>query len=216
MEIVLNVYQRPLDPRYPLVCFDEGMKQLTAEVCLPLPTQPGSPAKYDYEYQRNGSANLFVFFAPLLNWRHVKVTPQRTMLDFAACMRDLVDLHFPHAEKIVVVMDNLNTHRFASLYLAFPPDEAQRIMDKLDFYYTPKHGSWLNMAEIELSVLQRQCLPGRIPDLLTLTAQVAAWEIQRNAQKATVEWQFTSADARIKLLHLYPTLIPEASTSATF
>lgn len=163
-------------------------------------------SKYDYEYERNGTSNLFIFFAPLEAWRHIKVTNQRTMIDFAHCMRDLVDLHFPEAEKIVLVMDNLNTHKVASLYAAFPPEEARRIIDKLEIHYTPKHGSWLNMAEIELSVLQRQCLKARIPDQPTLMVKVQSWEKRRNATEATVHWRFTTAEARIKLHKLYPSI----------
>jgi hypothetical protein len=206
MEDVLEVYHQPHDPQQPLVCFDEGSKQQTKETRLPLPTQPGKIAKYDYEYERNGTSNLFLFFAPLEAWRHIKVTAQRTMIDFAHCMRDLVDVHFPQAEKIVLVMDNLNTHKLASLYEAFPPQEARRIMEKLDIHYTPKHGSWLNMAEIELSVLHRQCLQARIPDQATLTEKVTAWENRRNASTTTVHWQFSTQDARIRLHRLYPTI----------
>ena len=205
-EDVLEVYHRPHDPKRPLVCFDEGTKQQTKETCLPLPPQPGAVAKYDYEYERNGTSNLFLFFAPLEAWRHVKVTDQRSMIDWAYCMRDLVDIHFPEAEVIVVVMDNLNTHKVASLYAAFPPAEARRILEKLEIHYTPKHGSWLNMAEIELSVLQRQSLNRRIPDQATLTAEVTAWEEHRNSAASTVNWRFTTADARIKLKRLYPTI----------
>ena len=206
MEDTLEVYHRPHDPMRPLVCFDEGGKQLTKETRLPLPPRPGDVAKYDYEYERNGTSNLFLFFAPLEAWRHVKVTERRTMVDFAFCMRDLVDIHFPHAEKIVLVMDNLNTHKLASLYEAFAPAEARRIAEKLEIHYTPKHGSWLNMAEIELSVLHRQSLKARIPDLPTLTQRVAAWQRKRNNASATVNWRFTTADARIKLRQLYPTI----------
>ena len=204
MEDVLEVYHRPHDPTRPMVCFDEGGKQHTKETRLPLPPRPGDLAKYDYEYERNGTSNLFLFFAPLETWRHVKVTDQRTMIDFAYCMRDLVDVHFPEAEKIVLVMDNLNTHKLASLYEAFPPDEARRIIEKLEIHYTPKHGSWLNMAEIELSVLHRQCLKARIPDQATLIEKVGAWESRRNAHGSTVHWRFTTDDARIKLHRLYP------------
>ena len=206
MEDVLEVYHRPHDSKRPVVCFDEGSKQQTKETRLPLPTQSGNIAKYDYEYERNGTSNLFVFFAPLETWRHIKVTDQRTMIDFAYCMHDLVDVHFPEAEKIVLVMDNLNTHKFASLYEAFPPEEARRIIEKLEIHYTPKHGSWLNMAEIELSVLQRQCLKARIPDQAMLIEKVTAWENRRNASDATVHWRFTTKDARIKLHRLYLTI----------
>lgn len=207
MEDVLEVYHRPHDSTRPTVCFDEVSKQQTKETRLPLPPIPGEVAKYDYEYERNGTSNLFIFFAPLEAWRHLKVTDQRTMVDFAHCMRDLVDIHFPQAEKIVLVMDNLNTHKPASLYQTFPPAEARRISEKLEIHYTPKHGSWLNMAEIELSVLQRQCLQARIPDQDTLKEKVAAWEERRNAQRSSVHWRFTTEDARIKLHHLYPTII---------
>ena len=206
MEDVLEVYHRPYDPKQPQVCFDEGSKQQIKETRLPLPAKPGTLAKYDYEYERNGTSNLFIFFAPLAAWRHIEVTDRRTMIDFAHCMRDLVDVHFPEAEKIVLVMDNLNTHKLASLYEAFPPEEARRIIDKLEIHYTPKHGSWLNMAEIELSVLQRQCLQGRIPDQPTLIDKVAAWESRRNSSQATVHWRFTTEDARIKLHKLYPSI----------
>ncbi len=206
MEDVLEVYHRPHDPNRPLVCFDEGSKQQTKETRRSLPARAGDVAKYDYEYERNGTSNLFIFFAPLEAWRHLKVTDQRTMVDFAHCMRDLVDIHFPEAEKVVLVMDNLNTHKLASLYEAFPPAEARRIIEKLEIHYTPKHGSWLNMAEIELSVLHRQCLKARIPDQVTLIEKVAAWENRRNVQGSSVSSQFTTADARIKLHRLYPTI----------
>jgi hypothetical protein len=206
MEDILEVYHRPYDPDRPLVCFDEGSKQQTKETRLPLPTQPGDIAKYDYEYERNGTSNLFIFFAPLETWRHLKVTDQRTMIDFAHCMRDLVDIHFPKAKKIVLVMDNLNTHKLASLYEAFPPTEARRIIEKLEIHHTPKHGSWLNMAEIELSVLHRQCLKTRIPDQETLIQKVAAWENRRNVRQSSVHWRFTTEDARVKLHRLYPAI----------
>ena len=206
MEDVLDVYCRPLDPKHPQVCFDESSKQQVKEGRTPLPVAPGEPMRYDTEYERNGVSNLFMFFCPLLNWRHVKVTERRTAVDWAECMRELVDVHFPDAERIVVVLDNLNTHLPASLYAAFEPAEAKRIWDKLEFHYTPKHGSWLNMAEIEFSVLSRQCLERRIADRETLAAEVTAWEEERNASGATVDWRFTTADARIKLKHLYPSL----------
>jgi hypothetical protein len=208
MEDVLDVYTRPLDPKRPQVCFDESSKQQVKEVRTPLPGAPGQPTRYDTEYERNGVSNLFMFFCPLLNWRHVKVTDHRTAADWAQCMRELVDVHFPDAERITVVQDNLNTHTPAALYAAFPPEEAKRIWDKLEFHYTPKHGSWLNMAEIELSVLSRQCLDRRIPDQATLRTEVAAWEGERNGSGATVHWRFTTADARIKLKHLYPSIEP--------
>ncbi len=206
MEDILDVYQRPFDPKRPLVCLDEGLKQLLAECRLPLGVEPGRPAREDYEYQRAGTAALFLLFAPLLSWRHVEVTSRRTAVDWAEVVRDLVDLDFPDAEKIVLVMDNLNTHTPASLYEAFAPAEAKRIADRLEIHYTPKHGSWLNMAEIELSVLARQCLDRRIPDLDTLDAQVGAWEEQRNQAGVSVHWRFTTEDARIKLHKLYPSI----------
>ena len=218
MEDVLEVYHRPHDPKRPLVCFDEGTKQLTKEMRLALPTRPGEIAKYDYEYERNKTSNLFMFFAPLEAWRHIKVTDRRTMIDFAWCMRDLVDRHFLEAEKIILVMDNLNTHKLASLYEAFEPAEARRIIEKLEIHYTPKHGSWLNMragpegavlpktAEIELSVLQRQCLKARIPDQQTLNDSLNLWQTVRNTSKAKVTWQFTTEVARIKLHSLYPSI----------
>jgi hypothetical protein len=211
MEDVLEVYVRPLDPKRPQVCFDESSKQQVKEVRTPLPVAPGKPARFDTEYERNGVSNLFMFFCPLSNWRHVKVTAHRTAVDWAQCMRELVDVHFPEAERITVVLDNLNTHTPAALYVAFPPAEAKRLWDKLEFHYTPKHGSWLNMAEIELSVLSRQCLDRRIPDQTTLITEVAAWEAERNASGATVNWRFTTADARIKLKHLYPSIEPTTS-----
>lgn len=206
MEDVLTVYHRPPDPQRPLVCLDEGTKQHVKETRLPLPPQPGQVAKYDFEYERNGTSNLFMFFAPLLSWRDVKVTEQRTMVDFAHCLRDLVDHHFPTASTIVLVMDNLNTHHLATLYETFPPQEARRIADKLEIHYTPKHGSWLNMAEIELSLVHRQCLDRRIPDRQMLQSEVQAWVHQRNSIAATTNWQFTTADARIKLKQLYPSI----------
>lgn len=206
MEDTLEVYHRAHDPKHPLVCFDEGSKQLTKETRLPLPPRPGDVAKFDYEYERNGTRNLFVFFAPLEAWRHVKVTEHRTMINFAHCMRDLVDIHFPEAETITLVMDNLNTHKLASLYEAFEPAEARRIAERLEIHYTPKHGSWLNMAEIELSVLHRQCLKARIPDPATLIQKVTAWQHRRNNSANTVNWRFTTDDARIKLRRLYPVI----------
>jgi hypothetical protein len=208
MEDVLDLYMAPTDPAYPLVCFDETSKQLIGDSRSPLPAGPGQPERFDYEYVRHGVQNLFMFFAPLHNWRHVKVTERRTKEDWAACMRDLVDVHFPEAKRIRVVEDNLNTHTPAALYEALPPAEAKRILDRLEFHYTPKHGSWLNMAEIELSVLNGQCLDRRIADTATLEQEVAAWEKTRNQRRATVNWRFTSADARIKLKRLYPSLEP--------
>jgi len=206
MEDVLDVYKRPADPAYPFVCVDETPVQLVSETRQPLPGQPGQPERYDYEYRREGVANVFMFFAPLQNWRHVKVTEHRTKADWAECMRELVDVHFPEAKVITVVQDQLNTHNPAALYEVFPPAEARRILDRLEFHFTPKHGSWLNMAEIELSVLSRQCLHPRTSDQMALAQEAAAWEAERNANAATVHWRFTAADARIKLRRLYPSI----------
>ena len=206
MEDVLDVYARPFDPTRPVVCFDESNKEQHIEVIRPLPMESGEPERFESEFERNGVSNLFMFFAPLHNWRHVKVTDRRTNADWAECMRELVDVHFPDAAQVVVVQDNLNTHTPAALYSAFAPAEAKRIWDRLEFHYTPKHGSWLNMAEIELSVLSRQCLKRRIPNQPTLIQETAAWEARRNAAEATVDWRFTTVDARIKLKKLYPIL----------
>ncbi len=206
MEDVLDVYKRPYDRDYPTVCFDESNKQLVSEKIKPIPATPGNPERYDYEYEREGVSNLFMFFEPLDSWRHVEVTDKRTALDYAHQMKYLVDERYPEALKITVIQDNLNTHKPASLYKAFPPAEAKRILDKLEFHYTPKHGSWLNMAEIELSVLTSQCLARRIPSKEILTKEVAAWSKRRNSQQKTVDWRFTSADARIKLKRLYPSV----------
>ena len=207
MEDVLDVYTRPYDPRRPLVCFDERPQQLIAQTRLALAMCPGQVERYDYEYQRNGVCNLFIFFAPLEGWRHIKVTARRTKQDWAECMRELVDVHFPQAEIVVVVMDQLNTHNPAALYELFEPAEAKRILDRLEFHYTPKHGSWLNMAEIELSVLSRQCLDDYIPNQASLAQVVVPWETERNANQAKVIWRFTTADARIKLKRLYPSFL---------
>jgi hypothetical protein len=206
MEDVLEVYALPDDPTQPVVCFDECSKQLVSETRTPIPAEPGQPVRYDYEYQRQGVANMFMFFAPLQNWRHVDVTERRTKADFAYCMRDLVDVYFPDAVRIRVVLDNLNTHTPAALYTVFPPDEARRIIEKLEFHYTPKHGSWLNMAEIELSVLAGQCLDRRIDNQDELTKEVTAWADARNAAGTTIDWRFTTEDARIRLKKLYPVL----------
>ena len=207
MEEVLDVYQRPEDPQRPLVCLDELSKQLVKEIRQPRPARPGQPAIEDYEYERNGTANLFMLYAPLLGWRELLVTRQRTRLDWAHCIRDLVDRCFPQAERIVLVLDNLNTHNAASLYQAFPPEEARRLARKLEFHYTPKHGSWLNMAEIEFSVLSRQCLQRRIPDLETLQHEVRAWQARRNSLAVGTDWRFSTDDARIKLKRLYPSIL---------
>jgi DDE superfamily endonuclease len=206
MEDVLEVYTRPYDPKRPLVCLDETSKQLLADARAPEPVAPRRPRREDYEYRRGGTANLFVCCEPLRGWRSVRVTERRTRVDWAHAIRELVDVHHPTAERIVLVMDNLNTHSPGSLYEAFPPTEAKRLADKLEIHYTPKHGSWLNIAEIELSVLARQCLNRRLPDQATLVAEVAAWEAERNAAGGTVDWRFTTDDARIKLKRLYPAL----------
>jgi DDE superfamily endonuclease len=206
MEDVLEVYARPYDPKRPQVCFDEGGKQLIGDVRPPLPLRPGQPQREDYEYERNGTANLFMVFEPLAGRRRVEVTQRRTSQDFARIIRRVVDEWYPGAEKIVLVQDNLSTHTPAALYEAFEPAEARRLVEKLEWHYTPKHGSWLNVAEMELSVLARQCLDRRIPDMATLRREVAAWEEQRNAAVVKVDWQFTTADARVKLKRLYPTI----------
>jgi hypothetical protein len=206
MEDVLEVYHRPFNPDRPVVCLDEASKQLIGETRLPLPPQPGRPARFDYEYVRNGTANLFMVSQPLLGWRTVFVTERRTAVDFAEVLRWLVEELHPEADKVVMVMDNLNTHKLASLYEAFPPDQARRIAAKLEIHHTPKHGSWLNVAEIELSVLSRQCLDQRIETAEVLRREVQAWEEPRNERAAEVRWRFTTADARIKLRHLYPSL----------
>lgn len=206
MEDVLDVYKRPHDPARPLVCLDEASKQLTMETRLPLPMKPGQPIRFDYEYERNGTANLFMLFAPLEGWRHVEVTHQRTAVDYAHILQDLADKHFPNAEKIILVQDNLNTHKVASLYEAFEPAEAKRIADRFEWHYTPKHGSWLNMAESELAHLANQCLNRRIPDKPTLTKEVSAWQSHRNQYHTKANWQFTTEDARIKLKSLYPAI----------
>src|SRR4051812_36871097 len=206
MEDVLEVYQRPYDPQRPQVCLDEASKQLVAQTRTPLKAEPGQPLREDYEYERCGTANLFMLFEPLAGRRHVKVTDRRTAADFAGVLKDLVDVHYPEAEVIVLVMDNLNTHKVASLYEAFEPAEARRLLEKLEIHYTPKHGSWLNMAETELSVLSRQCLDRRIADQGVLVYEVALWQDQRNEAVCKMHWQFTTADARVKLQRLYPVI----------
>ena len=206
MEDVLEVYQRPQDPTYPVVCVDETSKQLIAETRVPIPAKPGRPARHDYEYERNGTANLFMMFAPLEGWRRVKVTDRHTALDYAQVLKELSDTHFPKAKKILLVQDNLNTHKPASLYEAFPASEARRLVERFEWHYTPKHGSWLDMAESELSVLSRQCLDRRIANKQTLIEEVAAWQDSRNKHHAKADWQFTTADARVKLKRLYPTI----------
>jgi len=206
MEDVLDVYQRPYDPDQPLICMDETSKQLVGEVALPIPIQPGQPQRYDYEYVRNGVNNLFMFFEPLTGQRFVQVTAQRTKIDWALAVRELVDVQYPQAQRITLVMDNLNTHVLGSLYEAFAPADAKRSADRLEVHYTPKHGSWLNMAEIELGILNRQCLDQRIPDQPSLNAHVMAWQSKRNQRRIKVDWQFTTPDAPIKLKRLYPSI----------
>jgi transposase len=206
MEDVLAVYVRPYDSRYPQVCMDEISKQLLAETQEPLPMEPGHPERQDYEYERHGVCNIFLACEPLSGKRYTQVTTQRTKVDWARFIQELVDVHYPHAEKIVVVMDNLNTHTPAALYEVFPPAEARRLVEKLELHYTPKHGSWLNMAEIELSVLSQHPLSQRISTQAELQRQVEAWQQRRNQQAVTVNWRFTTEDARIKLKHLYPSI----------
>lgn len=204
LEDVLEVYTRPYDPKRPQVCMDELSKQLVGETRTPIPVAPGEPARCDYEYVRHGVANLFMFFEPLAGRRTVKVTERRTMVDWAEAARELVDVQYPEAEVIVLVMDNLNTHGIGSLYEAFPPAEARRIARKLEIHYTPKHGSWLNMAESELSILSRQCLNRRIPAREELRREVTAWQDERNQAETRMIWRFTTEDARIRLARLYP------------
>ena len=205
MEDVLDVYTRPYDPLRPQVCLDETSRQLLADVTPPEPPTSGKVAREDYEYVRGGVCNLFLVTEALGGWRHVMVSERRTRLDFAHCIKELVDVHYPEAKKIVLVLDNLNTHTPASLYEAFDPDEAKRLAERLEIHYTPKHGSWLNMAEIELSVLSEQCLGNRrLPEQATLTREVESWEQERNGRGSTIDWRFTTDDARIKLKHLYP------------
>ena len=206
MEDILDLYHQPYDPKRPLVGMDETSKQLIRETRSRIQAQRGRVERYDYEYERNGVSNLFMFFEPLGGWRHVKVTDRRTKIDWAKCMQELVDIHYPEADVIRVVMDNLNTHNPAALYEVFEPAEARRILSKLEFHNTPIHGSWLNVAEIELSVLSRQCLNRRIPDKTALMSEVAIWEKHRNNAGMKVDWRFTTADARIKLKHLYPSV----------
>jgi hypothetical protein len=206
MEDVLEVYHRPYDPKRPLVALDEASKQLVGEVVQPLPPEPGQPERFDYEYVRNGTANLFMVSEPLLGWRAVHVTERRTAKDFAEVVRWLVEDVHADAEKVVLVLDNLNTHKVASLDEAFPPEQARRIAEKLEIHHTPKHGSWLNVAEIELSVLTRQCLDRRIGTAAELEREVGAWEDDRNERAVEIRWRFTTADARVKLHRLYPSL----------
>lgn len=211
MEDVLDLYAQPVDPERPLVCFDEKLCVLFSDVHKPIAAtpkteeKPGKIKKQDYEYKREGSSNLFAFFAPYLGWRHIQVTERRTKVDFAHCMKELVDVHFPEAIVIKLVMDNLNTHTIGALYEVFAPEEARRIAKKLEIHHTPKHGSWLNMVECELSVLARQCLERRIPNIETLEKEVSIWEYNRNSDQVCVNWRFRTEDARIKLSRIYPT-----------
>ena len=202
----MDLYAQAYDPRYPQVCFDERPVQLLGDVLAPLPLRPGQARRYDHEYVRKGTANLFVMCQPLTGWREVKATHHRKKADFAMCMRELVDVHFPDAERIRVVLDNLNTHTPAALYEVFPPDEAWRILQKLEFHYTPNHGSWLNMAEIEISILARQCLKQRIDSFQRLQGVTQWWTAQRNEQAAKINWCFDVSKARTKLARLYPSL----------
>ena len=206
MEDVLETYAKPLNSERPVVCVDEAGKQLIGEIREPLPVRPGSPAKQDYEYERAGMANLFMAFEPLSGWRHVEVTDRKTSIDFAQFLKQLSDEFYPNAKQIVLVLDNLSTHTPAALYQAFEPSEARRLAERFAWHYTPKHGSWLNVAEMELSVLARQCLDRRIADMATLKDEVACWERDRNAAVVKVHWQFTTTDARVKLKKLYPTI----------
>lgn len=204
MEDILDLYAEPYQPSYPVVSFDEVPYQLIGEVRHPLPIKPGRPARYDYEYQRHGTCNLFMFLQPLVGWRHVQVTQQRTKQDFAHCMQELVAVYFPEAVKIRVVLDNLNTHSPASFYETFAPEQARQLARKLEFHYTPKHSSWLNMAEIEISVLMEQCLDRRLGQIELVEQEVAAWEAERNERRAKIDWRFTVTKARDKLERLYP------------
>jgi hypothetical protein len=214
MEDVLDVYARPYDAQRPVVTVDEASKQLVADVTPSLPMQPGQPARQDYEYERRGTANLFMCFEPLAGRRQVKVTDRRTKVDFAYVLRDLADVHYPQADVIVLVMDNLNTHTLSVLYEAFPPEEARRLHQRFEVHHTPKHASWLNMAECELSALSRQCLNRRIDSRQELEREVQAWQTERNAAEVHVDWHFTTTNARTKLKRLYPMLAP-TSTSKT-
>ena len=213
MEDVLEVYRRPYDEQRPVVCVDEATKQLVADVTPPLPMEPGQSARQDYEYERRGTANLFMAFEPLAGRRQVKVTDRRTQVDFAYLLRDMADVHYGTAEKIVLVMDNLNTHKLSVLYAVFPPAEARRLWERFEVHHTPKHASWLNIAECELSVLGRQCLDQRIESSSRLKAEVGSWQRSRNQQQVRVDWQFNTADARIKLKRLYPVLSPINQTT---
>lgn len=212
MEDVLDLYAEEADPKHPVVCFDKSPTQLIGEVREPIPAEPGQPERYDCEYRRNGTANLFVFLDAHKSWRHVKVTEQRTAQDFAACMRDLADTHYPDAERIRVVLDNLSTHTAGALYETFPASEAHRILQRLEFHYTPKHASWLNMVEIEIGVLRGQCLDRRIGERDVLVSEIQAWQRQRNASGARIKWRFTTEKARTKLARAYPEVGKESKS----
>ena len=204
MEDVLAVYTRPHDPDHPLVCLDETSKQLTAETRMPILMKAGRPARFDYEYERKGTADLFMMFAPLEGWRHVEVTDRHAAVDYAQVLKDLADVHFASARTIVLVQDNLSVHSKASLYQAFPGTRSKALVQRFEWHYTPKHGSWLNLAESELGVLTKQCLDRRIPDKQTLIDEIAAWQHDRNTSRTKADWQFTTRNARIELRHLYP------------
>jgi len=206
MEHVLELYRLPYDPRYPVICMDEASKQLIGEVRIPLPVAEGQPARYDSEYTRLGVCNQFMFVEPLRGWRKVFVRERRTMIDWALCIREILDVHYPEAQKVRLVLDNLNTHTGASLYEAFFPAEARRLLSRLEFHYTPKHGSWLNMAEIEIGVMNGQCLNRRIAEQQLICEEIAAWEQQRNKEEAKIRWTFTVSDARVKLAKIYPSI----------
>jgi hypothetical protein len=206
MEDVLQVYQLPYDPECPAVCLDEASKQLIGEVAIPVPAAPGRPARVDYEYERKGTCNLFMMCEPLRGWRHVRVTERRTRVDFAGCIKELLDVHYPEAIKVRLVMDDLNTHSGASLDEAFPPSEARRLLDRLEIHATPKHGSWLDMAETEIGIMSRQCLDRRIDDAGVIRSEVGAWEEERNGKGCKIHWTFTVAAARVKLKEIYPSV----------
>lgn len=211
MEDVLTVYEQPYDPDYPQVCLDEKLVTLHGDVVEPLPVRPGQPERVNYEYERVGTANLFVMVQRLSGYRHVEVTERRTAVDYARQLQWLADVRYPHAKKIRLVQDNLNTHRLANLYLVFPPDEARRLTERFEVHYTPAHASWLNMAEIEIGIFERGCLRRRVPSLDTLRQRVAALETERNTAQATIDWRFTTGDARARLARLYPKLEPSVS-----
>lgn len=212
MEDVLDIYKKPYDEKRPVICVDESNKQLIKETRAPIPAEPGKPERFDTEYERNGTSNIFLACEPLKGKRQIKITDHRKKTDFAEFIKELVDVHYPQAEKIVLVMDNLNTHEGSSFYQTFKPDEAKRILDKLEIHYTPKHGSWLNMAEIELSHLSRQCLDRRISEKEIITREVRTWCNERNNKKIKIDWQFTTSDARIKLKKLYPVITETGQT----